>query len=80
MSIKEWNILFFIKYNGTSHTFKSKLSEKIKTIKNKVKEKLKIHYICNNYLILNYWGKFLNDNLELIDYGVQNGSTIEVFN
>ena len=45
-----------------------------------IKEKITIYYIGNNDLILNYGGKFLNDNLELIDYGVQNGSTIEVFN
>ena len=78
-------ILFFIKYNGKSHAFKSKLSEKIKTIKNMIKEKITIYYKGNNDLawitiILNYGGKFLNDNLELTDYGVQNGSTIEVFN
>ena len=73
-------ISFFINHNGISHIFKSKLSEKIKTIKNKIKEKAKMNFMGNVDLILNYGGIFLNDNLSLFDYGVQNGSTIDIYN
>ena len=73
-------IYFFIKHNGISHIFKSKLSEKIKTIKNEIKEKAKMNFMGDVDLILNYGGIFLNDNMSLFDYGVQNGSTIDIYN